>query len=213
MTDTTTPTAGSWPAVGDRVAEYDYGKPVTVATVARLTATRIVLDNEHTYRRDNLTRVGDRYGKKLRPLSAPEVARRRAADLAAHAAWLAHSAVQGGHGKGHAGYVDALRQIITDATAALVDLADVRDRPVGIAAALPVRSVVATDTAVMIKREISPAHGRHLPWLTTSGEGWKNGWLSDRNVDELLTDGRAEVVRVGPWISSTAPADVPVAEG
>ena len=73
-----------WPKTGDKVAVCDTGRlgtsmRVTVTTVARLTATQIVLDNHPTrFRRDNLREVGAHYGGVLLPLDDNRVIQARA---------------------------------------------------------------------------------------------------------------------------------------
>lgn len=58
--------ANDWIQVGARVAEYTYGGAnahVRFATIGRLTATQVVLDNGERYNRTTLHRVGgDRSG-------------------------------------------------------------------------------------------------------------------------------------------------------
>ncbi|MFI7073529.1 hypothetical protein [Micromonospora sediminicola] len=62
-------TAASWVQVGAAVTEHTYsasGGTFTPATISRLTATLIVLDNGNRYRRDTLRPPGDSsYNRRL----------------------------------------------------------------------------------------------------------------------------------------------------
>ncbi len=191
QTGTQTSRPKRWePKIGERVAEHRLGAHVTISTVDKITATQIVLNNGHRYRRAQLTEIG-RYGDRdLLPLDHTSVIRQRGEDGLSRVVGEIDRARRGQ--RGSVDPCDILRAAAANAVNALADIVDTAPVSPGRATTLPANSVVATASLVAMK--LPDEDVVDLPWFVT-GAGTTR-WSND-DVDRMLTDGTATVLRVG----------------